>query len=119
MQYIMLIYSRPLDTELEGGPENDPEGPVWAAYTKAMIAAGAFVSGEVLHPASTATTVRLRGGERMLHDGPYADTKEHLGGFYIMNVPNLDAALEWASKCPAATTGAIELRPIVEFTDGG
>jgi hypothetical protein len=119
MQYMMLIYSRPEEVELDGDPQTDPVGPVWGAYTKAMIDAGVMVSGEALHPASTATTVRLRNGERVLHDGPYADTKEHLGGFYIIEVPSLDVALEWAARCPAAPTGAVELRPVVDLSNGG
>ncbi len=119
MQYLMLIYSKPENTVQQDDTQNDAMGSVWGAYTKALIDAGVMLSGEALHAPSTATTMRMRGGDRMLHDGPYADTKEHLGGFYILNVPDLDAALEWAAKCPAAPTGAIELRPIVEFTIGG
>ena len=72
-----------------------------------------FVGGAGLQPPATGTTVRLRGGARQVHDGPFADTKEQLGGYYIIEVPNLDAALEWAAKCPAAPTGSVEVRPHV------
>jgi hypothetical protein len=94
-------------------PENDPDGPAWGAYTKALIEAGVMVGGAALRPSHTATTVRVADGRRDLHDGPYAETKEQLGGFYIIEVPDLEAALEWAARNPAASTGAVEVRPIL------
>jgi hypothetical protein len=78
--------------------------------------------GKGLEPPSTGTTVRLRDGERIVQDGPYADTKEQLGGFFVIDVPDLDAALDWAARCPAATDGVVEVRPVLtscqEATDG-
>jgi hypothetical protein len=69
--------------------------------------------GNALVPTFSATTVRVRDGRRDVQDGPYADTKEQLGGYYVIDVPDLDAALEWAAKNPAASTGAVEVRPIL------
>ena len=81
------------------------------AYTKALQAAGVMVGGAGLQPTATATTLRMRNGKRHVQDGPYADTKEQLGGYYIVNVPDLDAALEWASRIPAVAGSVIEVRP--------
>ena len=82
-----------------------------------------MAGGKGLEPPSTATTVRFRGGERTVQDGPYADTKEQLGGFFIIDVPDLDTALEWAARCPAITGGAVEVRPAMgscqAATNGG
>ena len=72
----------------------------WQAYAEALRHAGVMAGGKGLEPPSTATTVRFRGGERTVQDGPYADTKEQLGGFFILDVPDLDAALDWAARCP-------------------
>ena len=111
MQYMIINYVPPRDAaEFE---RLDPDGPAWGAYTQALIAAGVMRGGNALKPAFSATTVRVRDGGRDVQDGPYADTKEHLGGYYVIDVPDLDAALEWAAKNPAASTGAVEVRPIL------
>ena len=112
MNYTILIY----EPQKEFAARKDPEWvrtffPAWPAYTKALIEAGVLVSGAGLEPPETATTVRLRDGKRLVQDGPYAEAKEQLGGYYIINVPSLDVALEWAAKCPAAPYGGIEVRP--------
>jgi len=111
MQYMIINYVQPRDAAESGQP--DPDGPAWGAYTQALIAAGVMRGGNALKPAFSATTVRVRDGGRDVQDGPYADTKEHLGGYYVIDVPDLDAALEWAAKNPAASTGAVEVRPIL------
>ncbi len=85
----------------------------WMAYIGAMNAAGIVVSGAGLMPPDTATTLRLRDGARQVQDGPYADTKEQLGGFMILEVPDLDTALDWAARAPAAAAGSVELRPVL------
>jgi hypothetical protein len=77
-----------------------------------LLDAGIFVGGKPLDAPETATTVRLRGSKREIQDGPYSDTKEQLGGFTLLELPSLDAALEWAARCPAASYGAVEVRPI-------
>ncbi len=81
------------------------------AYTQALMDAGVFVATDWLRPSSTATVVTLRDGARRVQDGPYAASKEQLGGFYVINVPHLDEALKWAEQCPAARFGLIEVRP--------
>lgn len=113
MQYMICNYVRANEFATAGRPETDADGPAWGAYTKAMIDAGIMVGGNALHPSDTATTLRIRDGQRELVDGPYAETKEQLGGYYIIDVPDLDTALEWAARNPAAPTGAVEVRPVV------
>ncbi|POH63991.1 MULTISPECIES: YciI family protein [Cryobacterium] len=89
------------------------------AYGKALDAAGVLVSADILQPVSASTTVSLRDGALQIQDGPFADTKERLNGTFVIEVPDLDAALDWAGKCPAAQYGAIEVRPsAIVFTDG-
>jgi hypothetical protein len=81
------------------------------AYTKSLIEAGVFVTADWLKPSFAGTTITVRDGARRVQDGPYAATKEQLGGFYVIDVPDLDAALAWAEKCPAAQGGIVEIRP--------
>lgn len=112
MHYMMMIYQ---DLEAPGmTPESvDPDSisPAFIAYIQALQAAGVMVSGNKLAPPSLATTVRVRDGRRQVQDGPFADSKEQLAGYFILDVPDLDAAMAWAARCPAAATGTIELRP--------
>ena len=112
MQY-MLIFA---ESEADFAKRDDPtEAPAywgaWNAYISAMRNAGIIVSGEGLQPPHTATTVRLRDGERQVHDGPFADSKEALGGFFVIEVADLDAALDWAAQSPSAGYGSVEVRP--------
>jgi hypothetical protein len=89
-------------------------------YGRQLIEAGAFVAGEGLQPTSTATTLSIVGGERVLSDGPFAETKEQLGGFYLLDCKDLDEALDWAEKCPAAQVGGtIEIRPVMDYEEAG
>jgi hypothetical protein len=85
----------------------------WSAYSQAIQQAGIFVSGAGLQPPSTATTIRVRAGKTQVQDGPFADTKEQLAGFYVIDVPDLDAALAWAAKAPSAATASVEVRPLL------
>jgi hypothetical protein len=112
MKYVMLIYETDADVQARTNENKETFWAAWRAYHKAMVDAGVLVSGNALQPISTATTVRSKGGKRQVQDGPYADTKEQLGGFIILELPSLDAALDWASRCPAAATGAVEVRPV-------
>ena len=84
----------------------------WRAYYNALVEAGVYVGGDPLEVPETGTTVRINDGKRRVQDGPFADTKEQLGGFTILEVPSLDEALEWAARCPAASYGALEVRPL-------
>ncbi len=89
----------------------------WRAYHKALVESGVYVGGDPLEVPETGTTIRIREGKRRVQDGPYADTKEQLGGFTILELPSLDAALEWAARCPAASSGAVEVRPLAPATE--
>ena len=111
MQYVVLIYESPKDFESRGGDRSHPYVAAWRAYHKALVAAGVYVGGAPLQDVGTATTVRLKDGQRQVQDGPFAETKEQLGGFMILDLPSIDEALEWAARCPAAATGAVEVRP--------
>jgi hypothetical protein len=111
MQYVVLIYENPKDFESRGADPSHPYTAAWRAYYKALVAAGVYVGGAPLKDVGTATTVRLKDGQRLVQDGPYAEAKEQLGGFILLELPTIDEALEWAARCPAAATGAVEVRP--------
>ncbi len=110
MQFALLVYETP---EAFAARKNDTYTGAWQAYHKALVESGTFVGGDPLHVPETGTTVRLKDGKRHVQDGPYADTKEQLGGFTILELPSLDDALDWAARCPAASYGAVEVRPLV------
>ncbi len=117
MQYALLIYEPPAEFDERKKPDEDARWAPWRAYHRALVDAGVYAGGSPLErPETTATTVRVRGGERRVQDGPYADTKEQLGGFILLELPTLDAALEWAARCPAAQYGAVEVRPMADMT---
>jgi hypothetical protein len=116
MKYMLLIYVDPQTAPAGGTPEADAESQAYGAYTQELIASGAMVSGDPLHGNETATTVRSRGGETLTSDGPFAETKEHLAGYYIVEVADLDAAIAWAAKIPSAAHSAIEVRPVMDYT---
>lgn len=107
MRYALLIYLAP-----EAGTEESSTDDDWVAYTRALKSAGALVALERLDGVDTATSVRLRGGERLLTDGPFIETKEHLLGFYLVEVADLDAAIDWAARMPHIRRGAVEVRPV-------
>ncbi len=115
MQYMLLLYS---DAKVFAAmPEASRREAVAAyeAYTAALRAAGALVGSNRLATTESATTVRVRDGKSQVLDGPYAETKEQLGGFYFIDVADLDEALKWAARIPAAITGSIEVRPVMKF----
>ena len=114
MQYLLAIYE---DDSIYG---EDGQNQVWAdiiqahtAFGEALVKAGVMRGGEGLARESTATTIRKRGQDVMVHDGPHIETKEQLGGFYIIEVDTLDQALDWAKKVPLSADGAVEVRPTV------
>jgi hypothetical protein len=109
MQYLMLLTTDPAASDSPEAAQRDE----WSAYTQALIEAGIMVSGAGLQGTETATTVQVRSGERLLTDGPFADTKEHLLGFYVIDVPDLDTALDWAARVPNVRTGSVEVRPVM------
>jgi hypothetical protein len=110
MQFALLIYESTEAFAARKSGEADSYTGAWRAYHKALVEAGVFVGGDPLAVPETGTTIRIRDGKRGVQDGPYADTKEQLGGFTILELPSLDAALEWAARCPAASYGAVEVR---------
>ena len=114
MHFAILIHETASDFTARTAPPAQ-QGEYWGAYTaygKALREAGVYVSGAALDPPATGATVRLRGGERRVQDGPYADTKEQLGGFILIDVPDLETALDWAARCPAAANGTVEVRQV-------
>jgi hypothetical protein len=113
MEYLLLFHQPPRELEREvGDPESAPYWESWRAYMGAIYAAGVVKSGNALMPASTASSIRIRGDEREVHDGPYADTKEMLGGYLVIEVATHDEALVWAARSPSSQTGTTEVRPI-------
>jgi hypothetical protein len=112
VQFALLIYEPPEDFETRDTERGAAHIAAWRQYYRALVDAGVYVTGAPLQPDSTGTTVRVKHAKRHVQDGPYADTKEQLGGFIILELPTLDAALEWAARCPTASTGAIEVRPV-------
>jgi hypothetical protein len=114
MQY-MILFNQPA-TELERtrhDPASAPYWESWRAYMGAIYEAGIVRGGNALEPPFTATTVRIRNGERQVQDGPFADTKELLGGYLVIDVPSLDDALTWAARAPSCHTGSTEIRPVM------
>jgi hypothetical protein len=115
MKFLAIIYN---DESMYATATPEQIGAIFAAHGKFgedSRAAGVFVGGEGLEPSSAATTVRVRDGERLLTDGPYAETKEQLGGYYLLECKDLDDALNWAAQIPEAKTGSIEVRPIMDY----
>jgi hypothetical protein len=119
MKYLCTIYGDESQWS-DVTPEQSAE--VLAAYgvfSEEAAAAGVMLGGEGLEPTSAATTVRVRDGERLLSDGPFAETKEQLGGFYLLECGSLDEAIEWASKIPGAASGSVEVRPVMNYEGAG
>jgi hypothetical protein len=117
MKYLMMIYNN--EPAMLGASKEQASQTMaaYGAYTEAIQKSGVLVGSNRLRPTSDATTVRVANGKTQVLDGPYADTKEQLGGYYLIDVPDLDAALSWAARCPGASHGTIEVRPIWEMTD--
>lgn len=115
MQYILLIYGDEKAGAAMSEAEIKAEMDAYNAFGEMVTKRGAMVSGEALHPTQAATTVRVRNGKTLTTDGPFAETHEQLGGYYVVNAKDLDEAVEIASKLPGATKGSIEVRPLVVF----
>jgi hypothetical protein len=108
MQYMLLIY----ENDAERVAKMDERMPDCAAYAEVMKKAGIYLDGHRLRGIEAATTVSVVEGRTQVLDGPYAEAKEHLGGYHLIDVPDLDAALAWAARCPAASRGRVEVRPV-------
>ncbi|HYO81726.1 MAG TPA: YciI family protein [Bryobacteraceae bacterium] len=116
MKYLALVYGNESADLSRPKEEQEKEMQAYFSFTEEIGKAGIMVAGEALHPTSTATTVRIRDGKLTTTDGPFAETREQLGGYYVLECSNLDEAIQWASKIPHAGYGSIEVRPIVDFS---
>lgn len=122
MRYALLI----ADAETANPSPQPPDPAIWEqvtneynAYTQMLRDRGAYLGGEALEPNPTATTVRIKDGERIVTDGPFVEAKEAIGGFYLVEARDLDEAIELAAACPGAKFGAIEIRPVIDFSNAG
>ena len=116
MKYICLIYDEEKKAAAMTKAEGDAFMGEYFAFTEGIKKSGQYVSGEALQPVQSATTVRVRDGKMSTTDGPFAETKEQLGGFYLITANDLDEALQVASKIPSARIGSVEVRPVVDFS---
>ena len=116
MKYMLLIYVDPKAAPKDGSAEQRAEHEAYGTFTQELVASGALVSGDPLHGPDAATTVRVRKGETLTSDGPFAETREHLAGYYIIDVPDLDAATRCAAMIPSALHSAIEVRPVQDYS---
>lgn len=115
MKYMLLIIGTQ-DAEPPTAEADQGLMEAFMAYHKAVYDAGVMVDSNVLDSFETATSVQVgKNGERMVTDGPFAETREYLGGYYILDLPDLDAAIDWAARCPGARAGRVEVRPIQDF----
>ncbi|MFT4136743.1 YciI family protein [Microbacterium sp.] len=110
MRYSFFLYSDEGAYAQRSEADMQQELAVFGAYIGALQEAGVFVATDWLQPTATATTVSMRAGEAVVHDGPFSETKEQLGGYFVIEAPSLDVALEWAKKCPVAHYGKVEVR---------
>jgi hypothetical protein len=116
MRYLLLIYGNEQAGATQSPEAQAAEMDAWWKYTADLQQSGRHLAGEALQPVATATTVRLANGRALVADGPFAETKEQLGGYYLIDAPNLDEAIAWASKMPNLPGGgSVEIRPIMEF----
>ena len=116
MRYVMLIYGDETAGQEMSEAEQEANLAAWFAYTEDLRGAGKLLAGEAVMPTATATTVRGQGGQTLTVDGPFAETKEQLGGFYLIEAADLDEAIAWAAKMPNLDAGgSVEVRPVMEF----
>jgi hypothetical protein len=119
MKYAFTIYGDESQRDSATPEQQHEMSQAYGAVTQEMNEKGVFVAGEGLYPTPTATTVRVREGDRDVTDGPFAETKEQLGGFYVLDVKDLDEAIQWAAKIPGAQFGSIEIRPVMVYDEAG
>jgi hypothetical protein len=120
MKYMMIIAQSDHDLARRSTAEAPAYWAAWGAYVKAMRESGLFLEGHGLQEKTTATTVRMKNGKRIVQDGPFADAKEQLGGYFILESPSIDAVLEWAARVPGLEDGsAVEIRPILVMAAEG
>ena len=117
MRYMLLIYNDEAAMANASKEQIQQTLAAYGAYTEALKNSGAWLAGDRLKPTQASTSVRLAGGKTSVLDGPYADTKEQLAGFYMIEAADADAAIAWAARCPAAGSGTVEVRPIWEMAE--
>jgi hypothetical protein len=115
MQYLLLIYRNEAQQGQMGPADYQKLLAEYTAYTQSIVQSGHFKAGDGLQPTSTATTVRVREGKTLRTDGPFAETREQLGGYYLVEAKDLDAAIELAARIPGARDGSIEVRPVMIY----
>ena len=115
MKYMLLIYTDESRLAALSAEEQGLMMQAYGAYTQALSQAGATLGGDRLRPSATATSVRVRDGKADVLHGPYAETLEQLGGYYLIDAPDLDVALSWATRCPGSAYGTVEVRPVWEM----
>jgi hypothetical protein len=116
MQYLLTLYADESGWDKMTPAQRQQGVAAYAAYTEALKSAGVWLGSNRLQPASTATTLRTTDGKTQVLDGPYVDSKEQLGGYYLIDAPDLDAALSWASRCPGVGHGVVEVRAVWNMT---
>jgi len=114
MQYLLIICDDPSEAANLSAEERAQVYPDYRAFTESIVRSGNFRGGDPLQPVTTATTVRIRGGKRMVTDGPFAETKEHLVGYYLIEAEDIDQAIGIAERIPSAKFGAVEVRPVLK-----
>lgn len=119
MKYMLLIYNDPKSQPAYGTPEFEAMMTGFFALNERMKADGVLIDGEGLQGIETATSLRIKAGKVETMDGPFAETREHLGGYYVIDVSDLDAALKYAALVPSANFGTIEVRPLMDYNPGG
>jgi len=112
MQYLLMLYSQEGVWDKMTKAEQEQGMAAYMAYTEALKKAGVFVGSNRLRPSSSATTVKVANGKSQVLDGPFVDSKEQVGGYFLIEAPDLDAAISWAARCPGASHGTIEVRPV-------
>jgi hypothetical protein len=115
MKYLLMIYNDETEVASANAATMGARLAAYQAFGEAIGKSGVAVGSNRLRPSNTATTVRIRDGKTQVLDGPYADTKEQLGGYFLIDAPDLDAALSWAARCPGASHGVMEVRPVWEM----
>ncbi len=116
MQYLLMLYADESGWNRMSPVEQQQGYAAYMAYSEALKSAGVYVGSNRLRPVSTATTVRATDGKSQVLDGPFVDSKEQLGGYYLIDAPDLDAAISWAARCPGAGHGTVEVRPVWEMS---
>lgn len=120
MDYMLLFYETPAEQARADDPaQAEAYWGAWGAYVAALEGSGLVRGGNGLQPPHTATTVRVVGGQRVVQDGPFADVREHLGGYFLIETDSLDTALAWAARAPCASAGSVEVRPVMHMPDDG